>query len=267
MRETILHVMQMMGASCVLVIGMMIVLWLIYLMQKIMSIVDIGWALGFVFCSIVYFAMGNGYWLRRWLITLMVLAWGLRLAWHLLRRFILSKQEDPRYIELAKSWWQTPSQDLHVLKVFLIQGALVLLFSTPFIVAAINPSTDLSGWEFLGFFIWLVGFAGEALTDWQLTQFKLDPLNQGKVCQEGFWHYSRHPNYFFEWVVWVGFFIFALGSPGALLTIYVPLGMLYLLLKVSGVPLTENHSVRKYGEEYREYQRTTNPFFPWLRKQ
>lgn len=259
------EILQLLGTSLILVMGMMIVLWAIYMVQKFASILDIGWALGFVFCGIVYFSMGEGYWMRRGLITFMVLVWGLRLAWHLLRRFIVSPEEDPRYQEIKKLW-NSKKPDRQFLLFAIIQGLLVVLLSLPFLLANINRSTDLSLWEPLGFLFWLVGLLGESLADWQLWQFKKDPTNRDKVCQMGLWHYSRHPNYFFECVIWIGFFLFALGSPWGWLTIYCPLVIFYLILKVTGIPLAEAQALRTKGDEYREYQRTTNMFIPWFKE-
>ena len=100
----------------------------------------------------------------------------------------------------------------------------------------------------------------------QLKQFKANPANKGRVCQAGLWNFSRHPNYFFEWLVWVAFFLFALGSPWGWVTIYCPALMLFFLLKVTGIPMTEELAVKTKGDAYREYQRTTSVFVPWFKK-
>jgi steroid 5-alpha reductase family enzyme len=107
----------------------------------------------------------------------------------------------------------------------------------------------------------------EWLADRQLTLFKKEPENKGLVCQLGLWRYSRHPNYFFEWLVWVAFFVIACSSEYGIWTIYSPLLMLFLLLKVSGVPLAEKQSLQSKGDLYRQYQATTSEFFPWFRKE
>jgi steroid 5-alpha reductase family enzyme len=120
--------------------------------------------------------------------------------------------------------------------------------------------------EYIGAGIWLIALTGEAIADWQLDQFKKDPANKGKVCNKGLWNYSRHPNYFFEWLIWVGYFVFALASPYGFIAIISPAIILYLLLNVTGIPATEEQSVRSKGDLYKEYQRTTSAFVPWFKK-
>jgi steroid 5-alpha reductase family enzyme len=114
--------------------------------------------------------------------------------------------------------------------------------------------------------LWLGAIAGEALADRQLQRFKADPANRGAVCQRGLWRYSRHPNYFFEWLVWVAYFVMALASPWGWLTLYCPALMLYFLLRVTGIPLTEQLSLQARGTAYAEYQRRTSAFVPWWPK-
>ncbi len=108
--------------------------------------------------------------------------------------------------------------------------------------------------------------AGEGLADSQLKRFRAQPENRGQICQAGLWNFSRHPNYFFEWLVWVGLFIFALGSPLGCATLYCPALMLFFLLRVTGIPLTEELSLKSKGDRYREYQQTTSAFVPWFKK-
>jgi steroid 5-alpha reductase family enzyme len=109
-----------------------------------------------------------------------------------------------------------------------------------------------------------LGLAGESLADLQLSQFVARPENRGKICQVGLWRYSRHPNYFFEWTIWVSYFLFALGQPYGAWTFYCPLIMLHFLVNVTGVKLSERGSLARKGDAYREYQRTTSAFFPWF---
>ncbi len=110
--------------------------------------------------------------------------------------------------------------------------------------------------------LWLVAMCGEALADFQLDRFRSQPGNKGRTCREGLWEYSRHPNYFFEWLVWVAFFAFATGTPDGWITIYCPALMLFFLFKVTGIPATEAQALKSRGGEYREYQRTTSVFVP-----
>jgi steroid 5-alpha reductase family enzyme len=112
----------------------------------------------------------------------------------------------------------------------------------------------------------LAAITGEALADAQLAAFKRDAANRGRVCEAGLWRYSRHPNYFFEWLIWVAYFVFAVGSPWGWVALIGPASILYLLLRVTGIPMTEEQSLRSRGDAYRRYQRTTSAFIPWLPK-
>jgi steroid 5-alpha reductase family enzyme len=112
----------------------------------------------------------------------------------------------------------------------------------------------------------LVAVAGEAIADAQLASFKRNPGDEGRVCDTGLWRYSRHPNYFFEWLVWVAYFVFALASPWGWIAAIGPASILFLLLRITGIPLTEQQAVRSKGDAYRRYQQTTSAFVPWRRK-
>ena len=138
------------------------------------------------------------------------------------------------------------------------------MLTVPFLEICLNPEPQLSAFEIVGFVVWLGSLIGESVSDHQMNQFKRNPRNKGRVCQEGLWKYSRHPNYFFESCIWWGYFIFALGTPGTAYVIYAPLVILFLLLKVTGVPLAEAQSLKTRGEEYKQYQRRTSMFVPWF---
>jgi steroid 5-alpha reductase family enzyme len=112
----------------------------------------------------------------------------------------------------------------------------------------------------------LIGMVGEAIADWQLEKFKKDPANKGKTCTAGLWNYSRHPNYFFEWLMWIGCATIALASPWGWLGLLSPALILYFLLGATGIPATEAQALRSRGDEYRAYQRSTNAFVPWFPK-
>jgi steroid 5-alpha reductase family enzyme len=129
-----------------------------------------------------------------------------------------------------------------------------------------NTTPELSILEYAGAALWTICIIGEATADAQLKRFKSKPENKGKVCNVGLWSYSRHPNYFFEWMIWVSYFIFACASPWGWISIVCPAIILLLLFKVTGIPLTEEQSIRSRGDAYREYQRTTSVFVPLPRK-
>ena len=149
---------------------------------------------------------------------------------------------------------------------FEMQALLVAIFSLPFLFAASNPAPGLNWIEITGLLVAALALGGEAIADRQMQRFKADPAHRGEVCQAGLWFYSRHPNYFFESMVWWGFFLAALGSPYGWISVLCPLFILYFLLKVTGIPLTEEYAVKSKGDAYREYQRTTSAFVPWFKK-
>jgi steroid 5-alpha reductase family enzyme len=242
----------------------MFLLWLIHLYTRNASIVDPGWAAGLALCAFVYAALGDGYEPRRWLVAAMAGVWGLRLAAYLLFTRVIGHPEEGRYVHLRKKW--KTSLAVKFLIFFQAQALLDVILSVPFLLAARNPRPQFHPLEWAALAVWAVSIAGESLADAQLHRFKSDPANQGKVCQTGLWNYSRHPNYFFEWLVWVAFALLALPAPWGWTAIYAPLLMLGFLFKVTGIPATEAQAVRSKGQAYREYQRTTNVFIPWFKR-
>jgi steroid 5-alpha reductase family enzyme len=133
-------------------------------------------------------------------------------------------------------------------------------------MASRNPDPRVSLLEGAAVALWTLAMAGEAAADAQLNKFKSDPSNKGRTCQVGLWRYSRHPNYFFEWLIWVAFATFALGSPGGFWGLLSPVLILYFVLRVTGIPATEAQAIRTRGKEYRRYQQTTSAFVPWFPK-
>lgn len=245
--------------------GGMTLVWVLARRLNNAGIVDVAWSLGFTVLVVVYGALGTAAPLRQWLLTAMVAIWSLRLGIYLWRRVASHHpEEDGRYAALRD---QFPNRTwLMFFGFFQLQAVLLVVLTFPFALAMGNPTVAVSVWEWVGFAVWAVAMGGEALADWQLSAFRAKPANRGEVCQTGLWRYSRHPNYFFEWLVWVGFFLFALGTTDGWLTVYCPLIMLYFLLKVTGVPAAEAQSLKSRGDKYREYQRTTSVFIPWFPK-
>jgi steroid 5-alpha reductase family enzyme len=244
----------------------MTVLWLIQLRTHKAAIVDVGWASGIVLIGLLYYALGNGDASRRLLMLIMAATWGVRLAGYVLLTRILGVKEevDGRYKQL-KEGWKTNLQ-LKFFAFFQFQAGLAVLFSIPLLVLALDAVPEPYPLAWLGAAIWLAGVVGETVADIQLYLFKKDPGNKGKICMVGLWNYSRHPNYFFEWLVWVGFFVTALPSPWGWFAILNPALMLLFLLKVTGIPDNEAQALRSRGDAYREYQRTTSTFIPWFKK-
>jgi steroid 5-alpha reductase family enzyme len=247
-----------------IVAAMMLALWFIHLIIRNAGIVDVGWAAGLAILAIFYAMQGPGYPVRKWLMAAMAGFWGLRLAVYLFFSRVVGKPEDGRYVQLRREWkTQLP---LRFLFFFEFQALLDVILSLPFLLASLNPRPSLGKVEEIGVAIWLVSICGEAVADYQLNRFRKNPENKGKTYRSGLWSYSRHPNYFFEWMIWVGYAVFALGSPWGWLSLISPTMMLYFLLSATGIAATEAQALRSRGMEYRAYQRSTSTFVPWFHK-
>lgn len=252
---------QIMLSSLLAIMVYMTVLWLVSLRMKNASIVDIFWGPGFALASLIYFALTpDGFQARKLLIVALVSLWGLRLGWHIGRRN-LGHDEDYRYQEWRRAsgenWWW-----VSFFKVFVLQGFMMWIISTPLMVAqyASEPA-NLTAFDVLGALLWLTGFTFEAVGDWQLTQFKSDPANKGKVMRTGLWRFTRHPNYFGDAALWWGYFLIALSVPNGFISIFSPVIMTLMLMRVSGVALLEQN-LKKTKPGYADYIATTNAFFP-----
>jgi steroid 5-alpha reductase family enzyme len=258
-----LHFFVMFGAAFVAVEAVMLLFWVLYCAYRNVSVMDIGWGLGFIAAALVYFILGDGYIWRKILVLTIVSIWALRLVWHLAHRFMLDR-EDTRYQVFLRKWPLAQNPLLQVLIFFAFIGILITILSLPFALMSQNILPFFSTFEVYGLLIWMGGVVGEAIADYQLYQFRQNPDHFKKVFQNGLWRYSRHPNYFFEWIVWLGYFIMAFSSPFGWVSIISPILMLYLLLKVSGIPPTEAEALETKGDSYRDYQARTSPFFPWF---
>jgi steroid 5-alpha reductase family enzyme len=237
--------------------------WVLQLKTKNAGIVDSVWAISFPILVILYFVQEDGYLPRELLIITMVMIWGLRLASYLFFRTI-GQTEDPRYTTLRQQWGE--HQNVRMLLFYNFQALLVLVLSLPFALIIVNPDPEITWIEMAGAGVWLVGVVGESVADQQLKNFKANASNKGKVCDTGLWNYSRHPNYFFEWVIWVAYCITAFGSPWGFLSILSPVLMLYFLLRVTGIPYTESQILKSRGAAYVAYQETTSAFIPLPKK-
>ena len=241
-------------------LAMMLVLWLVSLAIKNASIVDIFWGAGFASIAIITFALTDGYHPRKLLITVLAVIWGLRLAIHIGWRNH-GKGEDFRYQAMRKRIGDRFAL-VSLFTVFGLQGVLMWLISLPLQFAQISREPARLTWlDFLGAALWLIGLSFEAIGDFQLTMFRINPANKGKVMDRGLWAYTRHPNYFGDALLWWGFFLIALATPRGWWTVISPVLMTTLLMKVSGVALLEKTLV-KTRPEYRDYVRRTSAFVP-----
>lgn len=242
----------------------MIALWLLQLRTKDAGVVDVGWAacLGAAaaFCAFT----GEGDAARRAIVGVMGATWGFRLAVHLLLDRVLRGPEDGRYQMMREKFARRVNSVF--LFFFLAQAVLVAILSAPFLIAARDTRPSPSVLDLLGPSVWLVGLIGETIADRQLAQFKRAGTNGGRVCDVGLWRYSRHPNYFFEWLMWIGYATVAAGAPSGWLAWTAPALILLFVIKLTGIPPTEARALKSRGEAYRQYQRTTSAFVPWFPK-
>jgi len=246
-----------------LTVVLMFSLWLMAQKTKNAGWVDVGWALGLAVCLWSYALSMDKLMLRHWLLVLAVSLWSLRLVNHLLVRFIAEGHEDKRYQKIRADWKN--NLGLKFFFFFQFQALLSVVLSICWLPSMQNAMPGLGIFEIVGVLIWIVGFSGELLADAQLNAFKSNPANRGKTCQQGFWNYSRHPNYFFEWLMWMAYAVFAMASPWGWISFLAPALMYHFLMNVSGVPLAEAQSLQTRGEEYRRYQQTTSMFVPWFK--
>ncbi len=249
------------GVAVLLAVLLMLGVWLLSQRIHNAGIVDVAWSGCFTLLAWIYAWLGTGWLPRRLAIAVLVSLWSLRLTLHLWRRVAaLHPREDSRYEELRRKW--TPNTGIKFLLFFQVQALLAVVLSLPYALASLNGRTTFHPLEIGGAILFAVALIGEASADHQLSAFKHDPANHGRTMDQGLWRYSRHPNYFFEWLIWVAWFVMAAGSPWGLVTVYCPLLMLHFLLNVTGVPMAEAQSLKSRGEEYRRYQRMTSRFIP-----
>ena len=254
--------MTMMGWNLAAVAAMMVTGWFVSLAYRNVTIVDSLWGMGFVLIAWLTYLMSDGYGGRKMLLAILVTLWGLRLSAYLSWRN-WGKGEDPRY-----GSWRKKSGDrfwlVSLFKVFILQALFLWVISLAVQIGQLASTPDsLNGLDGLGVMVWSTGFMFETLGDWQLARFKSDPANKGRVMDYGLWAYTRHPNYFGEFLVWWGIFLITLSTPNSWWTILSPVIITVVLLKMTGIPLTEQELV-KNRPGYSEYVKRTSAFVPWL---
>ncbi len=258
------HFINIFSLNLAAVIMLMMIGWFISLILKNVTVVDSLWGLGFVLIAWATFFLTDGFLGRKLLIVLLITLWGLRLSIYLTWRN-WGKGEDPRYglwrEKSGKHFWI-----VSLFKVFLLQSVFLWAISISLQYGMVSPAPEMITWlDMLGFIIWGVGFIFEAVGDWQLAVFKSNPTNKGKVMDRGLWAYTRHPNYFGECLIWWGIFLVAFSTPNSWWTVLSPLIITAVLLKMTGIPLTEK-TIVKHRPGYKEYIRRTNAFIPWFPK-
>lgn len=237
-------------------------LWVVQRRLGDAGIVDVGWSYAVASGAIFVSLTGAGSTSHRVLIAVMLGLWGLRLGTHILTDRVLTGREDGRY-QMARERFGDRFQPF-MFVFYQMQAISVPLLCLAPIAVSTSTRGSLGVMSFVGIAVYAVAIMGESVADRQLKRFKREPSNRGKTCRVGMWRYSRHPNYFFEWLLWVSYALVASESPLWWLSL-VPVGVMYLLLtRVTGIPPTEAQSIRSRGDEYRLYQRETSAFFPWF---
>lgn len=257
---------QLPFVSFVAVSLIMVIIWIWAYRIKNAGVVDIFWAFNFLVIAVVVWLLAGGNEQRKMIVCGLAALWSLRLGIYLLIRVGAHLgEEEGRYKQLRREW--APNENLKFFIFFQVQALSNVFLAIPYFIIALNPNPGISVLEYTGAGLWLLSIIGEGTADRQLQHFKKDPANKGKVCRYGLWNYSRHPNYFFQLMIWISVLVLALSSPYGWIAVICPLTIGYLIFKVTGIPMTEEQSIRSKGEEYKEYQRTTSVFIPWFRKQ
>lgn len=246
---------QVWALSAVVMAGM----WVFSMRVKNVGYVDVAWAGLMALAALLAGLLADGATLPRTLTALAGSVWGARLCLHLLNR-VMHEDEDGRYAALRERWNGSPA---HFFVFFQAQAIVVALFALPLFAAASNPVSGVTAWTIAAIVVWVTAVGGEALADAQLSEHRAERSNRGKTCRSGFWAWSRHPNYFFEWLHWFTYVLLAVGSPDAWLAWLGPVAMLAFLYRITGIPWTEKNALRSRGENYARYQREVSAFLPW----
>ena len=248
----------LLAVGAVLASVSMLALWTLQVRIRDASHVDVAWAMLIACSAILYALLAEGSTEMRVLAALLAAIWGFRLGLYLLFNRVLGKEEDGRYRALRAKWGQNANRNF--LWFFQVQAAFVVFFSLPFaLIAQDDGAFEALTWT--GFAVWSVGNAGAITADRQLARWRADPAKRGRTARNGLWALSRHPNYFFEWLTWIGVALVATAAPWGWTAWVVPAVLLFLLFRVTGIPATEAQALRSRAD-YADYQRTTSAFVP-----
>jgi steroid 5-alpha reductase family enzyme len=243
--------------------ALMFVLYCVHLRTADAGIVDAGWAGGLGVVALFYALVGPGDSIHRLLLTIVACLWSFRLAYYLVRARVLVGGEDSRYAQLRRQWGDSARRRFAV--IFCANAFFIIGFSIPFLMVALQPGSP-GVLDALGLAVGLGAILGEGIADAQLSRWRADPGNRGRTCRAGLWRYSRHPNYFFEWLHWWAYVLLAAQWPHVLGALCGPVVMLLFLFRLTGIPHSERQAVASRGEDYRAYQRETSMFVPWFSK-
>ncbi|QQS18637.1 DUF1295 domain-containing protein [Candidatus Saccharibacteria bacterium] len=237
------------------------VVYIVALVWKRFDLVDTAWGLTFIAIATAAFIIGP------YTVGLnpatavmgMVYAWGLRLAWHIGRRFLRSTSTDERYVELMKKWRGNRALNAY-LRIYIVQSLLALLVSIPVIHICISQEVSWNVWMVLGVAVWVVGFVCEVVADAQLRHFLARPENRGKLMTKGLWKYARYPNYFGELTMWWGIALMALGTAHGWVGLGGAAVITYLIVYISGIPPKEARLRKREG--WRQYINNSRLLLP-----
>ncbi len=247
-------------SAALIVFLYMTALYLLALRRRDNSIADVAWGPGFILVAWYTFISNGSFTLRQLTGCLLVLIWGLRLSVRIYLRN-RGRGEDERYRKWREEWGKSFFIRSY-LQVFLLQGGILLLNCAPILFINTYKAGNLGYLDLLGVVLWVLGFGFESVADWQLDRFIKNPDNRGKIMDKGLWRYSRHPNYFGEVTMWWGIYIIALSVPWGWASIIGPLTISYIILFVSGVPMTERFM--ENNPAFADYKRRTSSFLPWF---
>lgn len=234
--------------------------WYLY-GQKVgrLDVADEAWGLAQPFIVLVAILIAKNYSISSIILLILTLIWGYRLFSHLHSRHAKSPGEDMRYAEMRAEWKSLLRLKAYIY-VFILQGILMYLLGVASMIL-VHSNVPLNLFSLIGIVVWVFGFIFETIADRQLKYFIKDPVNKGKIMNQGLWKYSRHPNYFGEVTMWWGIFFFVLVNTGIFWAIITPITITYLIVFVSGIPLTEKH----FGGSplWQKYKDQTSPLIPW----
>ncbi|MBK8979102.1 MAG: DUF1295 domain-containing protein [Planctomycetes bacterium] len=239
-------------------------LWVVAVRTRSANHVDLGWALSLLGAAVGFAVALDGAPAQRLLVAATGGVWAARLSWHLLVDRSLGAPEDGRYAALRARFG--PRADRSFFWFFQAQALLAALLAVPFLLVARHDAPAPAPVQWVGVVLFAVAKLGEIVADRQLAAWRREPANRGHTCRRGLWRYSRHPNYFCEWLIWVAFALVATPAPFGAWAWLAPAMMYLFVTRLTGIPHSEAQALRSRGDDYRDYQRTTSRFFPWFPK-
>ena len=247
--------------------GVMVLAWIVQKAARDTGWVDVFWTFGTGAAGVIaalWPLPGDEAWgPRRWLVAALIGLWAARLGGFIAARVVRSREEDARYRELREGWGA--SYDVKLFGFLLVQAPVGTILAAAAAIAARAPGAGFGLRDGLALAVWLLAVGGESLADAQMAAFRADPSNRGGICERGLWAWSRHPNYFFEWLVWFAWPVLALdpARPVTFATLAAPLVMFLILRFATGVPPVEKSMLASRGDPFRDYQARVNAFIPF----